>query len=489
MNRSIPIAALLASACAADPTDLAEPGTTAPARLEGPRLLQAGLVTLFAATDDDHAIYQLGQQVFAVGEGGAPAFIADVPAGNTAFVFPVGEVAFVWTNPDRTRPGFGVSPLYVWSAATGAHLASESSSIGTFATSANHEGDLIVFPADSPPSGATGDLVLASTDLSWRTTLASGVAMSFGSGPCQPRVVFRGNGDDVTGVTCTPGATSATFSTWRNGERTIAPEALSLPVRFRTDPQRGRAVSTLAGTRHPVVFDEESQAIVIAEATALNVFFGGDGAVLYVTQTPGQRPSVWRAKIGHAPEHVASITGINAIAFGSTGLGLPVTSPDGRYLSFADAVHPATGLPANVRLADLRGGDAPLALDATPGNVIFGQPFTADSAFALYARLDLASFAVGPMFAADADGSRQFGDERGWSWTPAFGSTITFNDRTDAGLVAADLHVVDLAREPLAPRLIAEQANVTYFTSRRGRDVVYTIDAGPDAGLYVAAVD
>lgn len=72
-------------------------------------------------------------------------------------------------------------------------------------------------------------------------------------------------------------------------------------------------------------------------------------------------------------------------------------------------------------------------------------------------------------------------------------TTITFNDNTSLDpnnvfLSTADIQSVDLSCSTLSPRLIAEQANVTYFASHRGRGVVYTIDAGPTAGLYVAGV-
>ena len=93
------------------------------------------------------------------------------------------------------------------------------------------------------------------------------------------------------------------------------------------------------------------------------------------------------------------------------------------------------------------------------------------------------------MFGAGPRGNRQYSDERGWSWIPSFGSTITFNDNTDASFTYADLQSVNLSRATLEPTLIAAQANVTYFTSRRGRGVVYTLDTGAEAGLYEARVD
>src|SRR5262245_35372658 len=119
--------ALLLTACAVDP-----PATEdVAARLDTAHQLVSGTgLLVLEVTDDNYAIYQDGTHVRAVSLfGGAPQDIGESPAGNTAFVYRVGKVAFAWTNPNRTLPNFGVSPLVVWSAATGAHLASDSSAV------------------------------------------------------------------------------------------------------------------------------------------------------------------------------------------------------------------------------------------------------------------------------------------------------------------------------------------------------------------------
>jgi hypothetical protein len=491
VNRSFVAFVLLTGACGVEsaPTD----EEVAELLGHGPRLLQAGTgITLFETTET-HAIYQLGQQVFAVAPGCDPELIGDVPAGNTAFVYQAGKVAFVWTNPDRTQPGFGVSPLYIWSRDTGSQLASESSPIGTLAATASADGDLVAFPTNAADAaGTSGDLELAATDLSSRTTLASGVAMLFNSGPCQPRLGFLGDGNKVVGLTCAAGTTTAAFSTWRDGVRTDFAQPVS-PARLRLDQDHERAVTTLAGSRYPVVIDRDGNGTVIAEEPAVNAFFAGDGAVIYLTPpAPGGLPSAFRARIGHEPEYVTDLAGFNAPAFGSTGLSLPITSPDGRLLSYFDAVG-SFGLATNTIVADVRGHHEPTTLHTSPADLLFGVPFTKDSDYTLYAELDTVTFAVGPMFAAGPRGNRQFSDDIGWAWDAAFDSTITYNDNTtldpvNVFLSTADLKSVDLSRTTLAPKLIAEQANVTYFSTHHGRAVVYTIDTGADAGLYIARV-
>src|SRR5689334_7515791 len=113
-------------------------------------MIVSSLLFAACAVDPDLDPEQVGEQGFAaeLDSRRAPELIGDVPAGNTAFVFQVGRVAFVWTNPDRTLPGFGVSPLVIWSARTGAHLASPASAIGTLATSTNQDGDRVLFTSN-----------------------------------------------------------------------------------------------------------------------------------------------------------------------------------------------------------------------------------------------------------------------------------------------------------------------------------------------------
>jgi hypothetical protein len=451
---------------------------------------------LLAVTDDDHAIYQAGQRVFAaaLGAAAAPELIGEVAAGNTAFVFQVGRVAFVWTNPDRTLPGFGVSPLVIWSSRSGAHLASPASAIGTLAVSTNRDGDRVLFTSNSPPDGATGDLVLASTDLAERTTVAAGVPMGFPSGPCVPRATFHGAGDDLTAVFCAAGSSTATLSQWRHGVRRDLAQPIFAPPRLVVDPATGRAATLLAGSQFPIAVDRHGEVTVLAETSAVNVQLGGDGAVLFTTppQASGLR-NLLRERSPQPPRLVAEFLGLHTFLSGSVALTQPITSPDGRRLLYFDALDPNFGVASNVILGDARGVQPPVTLDTSAVDAVFAAPFTPDSQFALFARIDTTSFAVGPMFAHGPDGTRQFSDASGWQWGAAFGSTITYNDNTalDSGnvlLSVADLKVVDLARRKLEPRLIARGANVTYMASHDGTGVVYTLDSGPAPGLYVARV-
>jgi hypothetical protein len=497
------LCSVLFAACGVDPDPelaLDHPGEEAGALLGSApqrRLVAPGAgLQLLEVTDDNHAIYQAGQQVFAASldASAAPELIGDVPAGNTAFVFQVGRVAFVWTNPDRALPGFGVSPLVIWSASTGAHLASPASAIGTLAVSANRDGDLVLFTSNSGPDGATGDLVLASTDLSQRTTIAAGIPMGFPSGPCVPRATFHGAHDDLTAVFCAAGAATATLTQWRDGVRRDFAQPIAAPPRLVVDPATGRAAALLAGSRFPVTVDRDGKAIVLAETAAINVSLGGGGAVLFTTRPDPAGPrNLIRARGSLPPRQVAAFQGLHTFLFGSVALTQPITSPDGRRLLYFDAIDPDLGLATNVILGDARGVLPPVTLDTSPANGVFAEPFTRDSQFALFARYDLASFAVGPMFAHGPSGTRQFSDDNGWQWSTAFGSTITYNDNTvldsaNVSLSTADLKVVDLACPHLEPKLIVQGANILYQPSHRGAGVVYALDSGPAPGLYAARV-
>src|SRR5262249_40260784 len=100
---------------------------------------------------------------------------------------------------------------------------------------------------------------------------------------------------------------------------------------------------------------------------------------------------------------------------------------------------------------------------------------------------------VGRMLAVTSSGTpHQFGADSGWSWWPATDSVVSFNDNVafDAEnfrLSTADLQTVDVSAKALKPKLVAKQANFTYFPSHHKTGVVYTTDQDKP-GLYVARV-
>jgi len=379
----------------------------------------------------------------------------------------------------------------IWTAKYGARVATETSVIGTLATAATRDGERVLFATGSTPDGASGDLVLASADLSEQTTIASGIEMAFPAGPCTPRASFLG--EDVVTASCLAGTTAGTLAIWHDGERRELADPILTPPRLRLDLERGRLATVLADSQRPVLLDRQLRTVATDDVAAVSALIGGDGALIHTSPGPDGLLAVTRVTRRGVPRPIANVAGIHFFATAADALSQPITSDDGRLLSYFDTVDPDLGL-ANVILRDVRGDRPPVTLDASPVNALFGPPFTRDSRHALYARLDLTTFATGPMFAGDLQGSsRQFSDDAGFSYAAAFGSTITFNDNTtldpnNVFLSTADIKSVDLSCSTSSPRLIAKQANVTYFPSHRGHGVVFTIDAGPTAGLYVAGV-
>jgi hypothetical protein len=462
------------------------------------RLLAAGAGVLpLEVTDDDYAIYQDGVQVFAVALAGGPRqLIGESPAGVTAFVYRVGRVAFVWTNPDRTLANFGVSPLVIWSAATGPHLATQSSAVGTFAASSTRRGDFVIFPSNSTADGTVGDLVYASTDLRHQTTLVAGAQMGFAVGPCNPLATFIGahddEDDDPIAVYCTTDPSTATLSRWTHGTRRDLVAAAFAPPSLAVDPDTGRALTLAAGSRNPLLVDPHGRVTTVASASGRIPSFGPDGTIYYATRSaPAPAPATMVRVHGGASQVVGDLQAIYNFSFGSRSFTTPLTSPDGRSFLVVTATDPSTGFGNVVRL-DARGG-GPVTIDASLENAQFGPPFTERSEFALFAHGDPTfTVFVGPLFAADCHGARQFSEDTAWSYLAGAGNLVVYNDNTVLDPTnfflhtTADLKIVDVGRATLASRMIAPQANATFFVTQHGAAVVYTTDHDARPGLYVA---
>lgn len=459
------------------------------------RLVQAGEhLLLLGVTSDDHALYQDGESVYATAlEAGATRqLVAQVPAGNTAFVYTVGEVAFCWTNPDRTVPGFGVSPLVVWSAASGAHEASAASPIGTFATSASADGRTVLYPTNSNADGTVGDLEIAATDLSERATLLAGVPMGFPFGPCRPFAAFVGRRDRSHPVAlhCEGGASSATLSSWEDGERLDLLGGVATPPFFTTNVSGNSFFTTLAGSGHPVVVSASGEETVLDEVPSRLGFFARGGAVVYTARTAaGVELRRASPDCPDVETLAGGVAGVLTVLAGSQVITDAWTSPDGLQVPFFSQRDPATGL-TDVQLVDALRGGAPRSADSQARNALSGPPFSADSKHALFTRFDV-STGASHHFAFGEGGARQISDANGWSYQPAHGALVSFNDNVQVAPVfadwTADLKVVDLRDQTSEPRLIAPAAHLTYFSSHRGRRLAFTTDL-PDVepGLYSA---
>lgn len=457
-------------------------------------LVQAGAqLLLLGVTGDNHALYQDGDTVYATAlKPGAPRRqVAQVPAGNVAFVFTVGKVAFCWTNPDRSVPGFGVSPLVVWSAAFGSHEASEASPIGTFATSASADGRTVIFPTNSNADGSVGDIEIASADLHERETLLGALPMGFPQGRCRPFAAFvgRDGGSHPVALHCEGDASTATLSSWEGGKRTDLLGGVATPPFFSADPAGKSFFTTLAGSGNPVVVSGKGKTVVLDEVRSRTGFFVKGGAVVYIAQTAAAS-ELRRASPSNCPEPetlAENVVRVLTVLNGSKVITDKWTSPDGRKVPFTTQIDPATGL-SNTALADTQGG-APVVADPLARNFFGGSPFSADSKHFLYIHFDV-NTGASPIIAFGEGGERQLGDLNGWSYQPAFDGLVSFNDNTQFdpetfAALSSDLKVVDLSKKTSEPRLIAPGANPTYFVTHEGHRLVFTTDRpGTTAGLY-----
>ncbi len=484
---------LVLASCAAPAT--AEPQTlqeTQEVSSSSPLLVQPGSAQqLLAVTSDNHVLYQEGTEVFASAliPGAQRQPVASVPAGNLAFVYASGKVAFVWTNPDRTKPGFGVSPLWVWSAESGANFASDASPIGTFSTSASPDGHSILYPTRGSADGTSGDLELASADLSWRTTMAAGIPMGFPFGFCRPWASFVGSGGSARPVAlyCRPGESTATLSSWRGSTKTDLLSGVATPPFFTADKSGTSFFTTLASTSTAVVVSEDRAPIVVDQGVTRTGFITGDG-VVYVGIAGTQRPlKRFDLDTGERTTLVENARGLLTTLSGSDLITRPWGSPDRKKLAY---VTQASSGGVNQNWVDMRGEHPAVVIDAEPRNWSGVPNFTADSKQFLFARPTDAVNGLGALFAQDGKTSRQYSDEKAWNYLPATGSKVSYLDNFDLGTFTGDLRVVDLSRGTLEPRRIATGVDANFLASPNGRLIIYTSNVpGVIAGVYVARAE
>jgi hypothetical protein len=500
-----------AQALAAELLPSAAGGATQATRLAGPehpranpQLIQAGeRLVLLGVTSDNHAVYQDGTQVYAteLKPGAAKQWIGSSPPGVVAFAYTVGKVAFVWTQPDRSVPGFGVSPLTVWSQATGAKLASENSPIGTFTTSASADGRYVMYPARGNANGSVGDIEFASTDMALRKTLVAGVPMAFPFGPCRPWGSFVGQGarSHPVALFCESGAVSATLGSWSNrgdARTTLVTGVLTQPF-FTASPDGRQFFTALAGARTPVVVNERGELRRLEEGVlSRRGFFTSGQDVFYSAFVSLSQPGeIHRASLrSGTTSFIADKLSVFLTAqAGSDLIVTPPSSPDGRKLAYTTGFDANTGL-SDIWVADLlRSGSQPVAPEKN--SYLSGPVFSADSRYTLFARLDDPNANFGQLVAAGPQGSVTLGAPSLWSHDRLRGARIAFNDNVvldpnDFFQSTADLKLVDLSRPVQSLTVLALQAYLAYYPANQGRQVVFTrAEAKPsagDAGLYLA---
>lgn len=500
----------LFAVCAAAPAIAVAASDAAPTPAAAPlstwshqtQQIQSGeRLVLLGVTADDHALVQDGATVYATAlQPGAPKQVVGTsPPGVVSFVYTVGKVAFVWTNPDRSLPGFGVSPLTVWSAASGAHQASTDSPIGTFTTSASADGRHVMYTTRGSADGSVGDIEFAATDLSQRRTLVAEVPMAFPFGVCRPWGSFVGIGERSHPVAlfCDGAATTATLASWSrrgDGRRDLLGGVLTQPY-FTASPDGRQFFTALADTRTPVVVSDLGEVSRLEEGVlSRRGFFTSGDDVYYSAFTdltlPGETHHASLSS-GEVSTVAGSLFSFLTAQAGSDLIVTPPSSPDGRKLAYLSGFDPLTFL-TDVRLAHLDDGGSTV-LAASQQHFLSGPVFSADSRYTLFARVDDPSTGVAQLLAAGPSGSvAPVGQPGLQSHDRLHGSHIVFNDTgridpVDFFASTARLQVARLSQLQQVPALIDAQAYLAFLPARGGHAIAYTTPGGlQGAGLYLA---
>jgi hypothetical protein len=475
-------------------------------RADAPQLIHSGeRLVLLGVTSDNHALVQEGTTVYAteLKRGARKHFVATTPPGNVAYVYTVGEVAFVWTNPDRNVAGFGVSPLIVWSDATGANKASDSSPIGTFTTSASDNGRYVMYTTRGATDGTVGDIEFARTDMSERRTLVAKVPMSFPFGACRPWGSFVGQGQRARPVTlaCENGAATPALAAWNNrGEQrvTLVQSALNPPY-FTASPDGSELFTVLAGSRIPVVVNMRGEVRRLEDGfLSRRGFFTSRNEVFYsafadITKLGEVRRASLRT--GATSPVVNNFLFFITPQQGSDLIVTPPTSPDGDKLAYLTGSDPNTGL-NDLWIANLNDGGGTVIEAANntylPGGFVTSGPvFSTDSKYVLYGRVDDLATGSSSLVAAGPNGKASFGTPSFYTHERLVGSNIVFSDNlnfdpNDIFNSTADLKLVDLSQPDRTLRTVAPQAYAVFFPANRGRELAFTTATGAQgAGLYV----
>ncbi len=465
-----------------------------------PVRIQPGVdLLLHAVTDDGYAIYQDEQTLYATKLApGAPRLkVADVPGSNIAQPLQVGPVVFLWTDPDRTLPGFGVSPLVLWTARHGPQEISASSAVGVVATAASSDGTQVVFITNTTPDGLRGDIVHAKTrDVLNPTKLLEDIPLDFPFGQCRPLAGFarRGRRSIPVAAYCADGESTATLSVWKNGRRVDLIDDIATPMPFtlESNPRGTVFLVNLADDRvaEVTLFGHVK---IVDEVASRRGFINRRGTSVYVAQGADGQGSELRLARRHGVQNVIGpVIGLYSGAYNRGGYYRSrIASPNGRFALFATVFDPATRL-TDMNVLDVRTAE-PFVLDPNPTHTVQNQIFTADSRYALYFQLD-PTMGTGALRAGNRRGSRQISaDNTAFDVLAGAGSVVlyqdtpTLNPEREFLLSTGDLHMADVADRQAKPRRIAEQAHFSPLMTADGRSVVFASPSEEDGpGLYLA---
>lgn len=477
----------------------------------GPRLLQAGdgLVAL-GVTDDQYVLYWSAGQVLATNTSwGLRAPLRVTAAAEPPLTMVVGNIALIWTG-QRFDGQAAPSPLVVWTAAHGAKLAASASwpspLFGINAGSAIGAGGEVLFTAGVSADGATGDIVLASADLSRRTTLVRGASVHpFGA--CPPHVGFDAFAHpqaDRPGahlaaravvVACAGGNESAAvLARWQGGVRQELSRAIAPGSFWTTDPD-GDLLLASRSDRATVLFDRAGTATVI-EARPSSGWIAPDDGILTRVRTSPSNVALQRTTL--APLRTTLVYNLGAAAGVMFANHLPhginhydrttlPLSPDGSFFGGFSGFDPNTGL-TDVYMVGLSG--APVLLRAAKDVLPSFELATPDSRHLLYYTYDVTTGQSTLYAGARSGRSRRLSSgNTGLAHLGLAAGQIVFADRVtnpERGLLSsAELRVVDVNVPSPVARTLVTHAHPLFFALRGRRTLVYTTEAGEFPGLYL----
>lgn len=460
-----------------DLTDVSDTATTDTAVGETGTVatrLATGTLTILGITSDGYVVYTSGSDVNAVSLGGG-APIAIVTSASRVRVS--NKAVFTWGTVDTA----GFAPLSVWTAANGTKsiatkslAPSSTAAYALYVAAASADGNWAMF-TDGGTTGTSrkADVKVVNTDgTGGKTALTQYVVYDGSPGGltdyCAPYIGWVGT-RFVTSH-CTPSGTTVSF------------DASSV------DPSVGTATSL--GTdlgAYWTADDAGSKVALVTSLGSLRLVPVAGGTALTIES------SVSTAQFTHDGTYVLYRTSGNALKRSPTSTASPQTlissgvatllsgaSPNDKFLLYSSS---STAGAYDVRLASTTTPGSGTVLYSTAAGEVYGDAFTADSAYALYYQ-SVASD-VGTLTAAPTAGGSgiSLGASTWLDWAVA-GSKVIWNDGYSSTAGTATIRVRDLA-SGTGTTTIAANADRTFVLSPTRDRVVYSIASD---GLWVAPI-
>jgi hypothetical protein len=461
--------------------------------------LATGDVTLVGVTSDNYAIYAATSSSMLNAVPLAGGMPTELGTSNVRVIVN-GSVVLMWTGGANGRVG----QLSTWTSASGVKMLSTSSYSGATAAAVSPDGSRVMY-FDGVDTGRTvGNLVVARTDGSSTTNLASGVALSMSG--CAPALAFGGNTAAAAALCFAPpsndgGAPGDGGAADGATADAAAPEAGTpdagavLPAIVQTYSGANWTATTVATNVQPrVTISPTGTAVVVnsaaglvgypitggtaipIDATGVNSMFTSDGSSILFTTTANE---LKRATIGSPTVTTLATTGF---------ANFRAKSADDKWV--LGYITLATGDLSDLYLASATTAGTPTTLSSTVTAGLFtSDGFTRDSSHALF-YTDIAN-GIAPLhsLALPPAGTPATHSSTVWIHQAATGSKVAFSDNYSSADNTADIRSVDTAGTA-APTLIVSLADADFFVSGSKDKVVYVWNylAGSMAGLWVTAI-